>query len=307
MSRRKSRPQSLCHPAYWLTWVGIGLLWLTAQMPHRLRLALGRALGILLYHVARNRRHIATVNIDLCFPELDTAARRRLVRETMISNITGLLETALGWWGSDRHLRRMVRVEGLENVVAAKAQGRGVLLLGAHFTTLDFAGRLVSLFIEMDVIYRESKNVVIEHIIRKGRESVFGHVIERSDMRTVLRRLKAGDVVWYAPDQDYGRKHSVFAPFFGVTAATITGTARLARMNDSPVVFLTHYREPDGSYLLQFLKIPAEFPSGDDVADATLINHEIEMAIRRCPDQYMWVHRRFKTQPEGKALFYKRH
>lgn len=305
MSRR--RPQrTLAHPAYWPTWLGIGLLRLSVALPQPGRLALGRALGALLYRLAGARRHITEVNIGLCFPELAAAARQQRVRETFAANATGLLETALAWWASDRALAPLLRIEGMAHLEAAQARGRGVLLLGAHFTTLDLAGRLLALSTDFDVIYRRAKNPVMDRIIRRNREQFFGHVIERGDIRQILRCLKAGRTVWYAPDQDYGRRHSVFAPFFGVSAATITATARLARMNGSPVLFMGYYREADGHYRLVIEPPLSGFPSGDDAADAATVNRVLEAAIRRQPAQYMWVHRRFKTRPAGEASPYQR-
>lgn len=304
MARHRSSPRSLAHPRYWLTWIGIGLLRASACLPQPARLALGRSLGYLLYRLARARRHITEVNIDHCFPELDRNARQALVRETLQDNAIGLLETALAWWASDATLRQMAHFEGTEHLEAAAAQGRGVLMLGAHFTTLDIGGRLARLHFDFDVIYRKSKNPVMDRLIRRNREKFFGRVIERSDIRQILRSLKAGHIVWYAPDQDYGRKHSVFAPFFGVPAASITATARLARMNQSPVLFISHYRDDNGHYRVSFSPVLADYPCEDEVVNASRINTAIEQSIRRRPSQYMWVHRRFKTRPEGEAPFY---
>ena len=304
MARHRSQPQSLAHPRYWLTWLGIGLLRASVCLPQSARLAIGRGLGRLLYRFARARRHITEVNIDHCFPELDRNARQALVRETLQDNATGLLETAMAWWASDSALRKITHFEGTEHLEAAAAQGRGVLMLGAHFTTLDIGGRLARLCVDFDVIYRKSKNPVMDRLIRQNREKFFGHVIERSDIRQILRSLKAGRIVWYAPDQDYGRKHSVFAPFFGVPAASITATARLARMNHSPVLFISHYRDDAGHYRVFFSPVLADYPNDDEIINAGRINTEIERAIRKRPSQYMWVHRRFKTRPEGEPPFY---
>ncbi|HEY9037242.1 MAG TPA: LpxL/LpxP family Kdo(2)-lipid IV(A) lauroyl/palmitoleoyl acyltransferase [Pseudomonadales bacterium] len=306
MARQHAAPRSLAHPRYWLTWLGIALLWLSARLPQSARLAAGRALGALLYRLAHARRHITEVNIDLCFPERDADARRQLVKDVFAANAIGLLETALGWWGTDRQLQPLLRVEGLDQLKAAQAEGRGVLLLGAHFTTLDLAGRLTCFCAPLDVIYRQSKNPVMDRLILNNRAKRFQHVIERSDIRQVLRSLKDGHIVWYAPDQDYGAKYSVFAPFFGIPAASITATSRLARMNQSPVFFFSHYREADGHYRLAFTPLEAGFPADDDVVNATVVNRIIERAIRQHPEQYMWVHRRFKTRPEGEPSFYRK-
>lgn len=303
MSRRRKH-HSIVHPVYWPTWAGIGLLRLTVFLPQSLRLALGRTLGTLIHRLAKARRHITEVNIDHCFPGLDRPARQAMVKETLQENAIGLLETAMAWWSSDETLRRITHFTGVEHLEAAKAEGRGVLMLGAHFTTLDIGGRLARLCSDFDVIYRASKNPVMDRLICRNREKFFGHVIERSDIRQILRCLKSGRIVWYAPDQDYGRKHSVFAPFFGVPAASITATARLARMNRSPVLFIRHCRDANGHYHVDFSPVLADYPGDDEVENATRINREIERGVLRCPTQYMWVHRRFKTRPEGEPPFY---
>ena len=221
------------------------------------------------------------------------------MRRVFTSTGIGAVETAIAWFGDIERYRGRVTLDGLEALTAAQQRGRGVMLIGAHFATLDLAGALLSQAVELDVIYRYNKNPVIERAMRHGRERRFNGVIERSDTRTVLTRLKEGRTVWYAADQDYGRKVSLFAPFFGVPAATITATARFARFNASPAVFISHFRNVQTrTWSLHLREIDA-FPSGDDAEDARRINAVIECEIRRQPDQYLWLHRRFKTRPVG--------
>jgi Kdo2-lipid IVA lauroyltransferase/acyltransferase len=296
---------TLFAPRYWPTWVGIGAMRLTAALPLRFQFAIGRLLGAAFYRVARRRRHIASTNLELCFPELDAKQRQRLVRAVFRSTGIGAVETAIAYFRPLEPLKPRVEVEGIEHLNAAKAEGRGVILIGAHFATLDLAGGLLALFTDIDVMYRRSKNPVAEYVMRRGRHQHFEAVIERGDTRAVLRRLQANRTIWYAADQDYGRKHSVFAPFFGQPAAAITATSRLARFNGSPALFLSHFRdEASLTWSLHFSPILEGFPSGDDVADATRINALIEQEIRRHPEQYLWIHRRFKTRPEGEARPY---
>ncbi len=152
----------------------------------------------------------------LCFPELEPTARNELVRRIFESSGIGAVETAIAWFGNLQRYRQRTSIEGLDVLTAAQQRGRGVLFVGAHFATLDLAGALLSRATDLDVIYRYNKNPVIEHVMRRGRERRFSGVIERGDPRKVLTRLKEGHTVWYAADQDYGRKVSVFAPFFGV-------------------------------------------------------------------------------------------
>jgi KDO2-lipid IV(A) lauroyltransferase len=262
-------------------------------------------LGDLLYRFGAARRHIAATNLTLCFPELDNTARARLLRAVFRSTGIGAIETAIAWFREPSRYAARLDVSGLEHLLSAQRQGKGVLLIGAHFATLDMAGALLSLVADIDIMYRYNKNPVIEWLMRRGRERLFGGVIERSDTREVLRRLQAGRTVWYAADQDYGRKVSVFAPFFGVSAATITATARFARFNDSAVLFFSHFRDERARrWSIHFSAPIDDYPCGDDVADATRINGMIEAEIRKHPAQYLWLHRRFKTRPEGEARPY---
>jgi Kdo2-lipid IVA lauroyltransferase/acyltransferase len=290
-----------------LTFLGIGMIRLLALLPVRAQFRLGSLLGRLVYYIAPRRRHIAETNIALCFPELDADAQRALIKAIFRSTGISAMETAMAWFNDPEDYRSRVTVEGLEHLQAAQAQGRGVLLIGAHFATLDLAGCLVALFADFDVMYKRSKNPIIENSMRKGRERHFGAVIERRDTRQVMRRLRQGRTIWYAADQDYGRQHSVFAPFFGQQAATIVAASRLARLNDSPALLISHFRdERRCTWSLRFSPIIDGFPSGDDVADATCVNAMIEAEIRRHPEQYLWLHRRFKTRPEGEEKPYRK-
>jgi KDO2-lipid IV(A) lauroyltransferase len=295
---------NLAAPRYWLTWLGVGVMWLVARLPLPLQFALGSAIGAVGYRFARSRRHIARTNIGLCFPELGERARDDLVRQVFTSTGIGAVETAIAWFGDIARYRDRVTFDGLDALAAAQQHGRGVVLIGAHFATLDLAGALLSQAVELDVIYRYNKNPVIEWAMRHGRERRFKGVIERSDSRMVLTRLKEGHTVWYAADQDYGRKVSVFAPFFGVSAATITATARFARFNASPTVFISHFRDVRTRTWSLHLRAIDAFPSGDDATDARRINAVIESEVRRHPDQYLWLHRRFKTRPDGEPRPY---
>lgn len=225
-----------------------------------------------------------------------------------------LVETMWTWLGNKHkdpaHLSRC-DFTGLEILEAAHREGRGVLLVGAHLMALDAitpalsAAMQKSVVGQIDVIYRYNKNPLFERTMVRGRGRLFPRVIEREDARGILQSLQDGRVLWYAADQDYGAKHSVFAEFFGVPAATITGTARLARFRNSPVVVMSQYRDvANHRWSVQFEPGPANFPTGDQIADATAINELIETAVRRAPEQYLWLHRRFKTRPEGEARIY---
>ena len=291
---------------YLPTYLSIGLLWLISHLPYKIQLKIGTVLGLLLLKLAGNRRHIAEVNLNLCFPDLNKQEIQALLRKVFISHGIGFIEMGLAWWHTPSTFKNRIEIQGLEHFEAAHSQNKGVVLLGAHFTTLDLAGTLLRKYIDVDPMYRKVKNPVFEHFMKKGRERNFTHLIDRSDIRKVLKTLKSGRTVWYAPDQDYGTKRSVFAPFFGINAATIKATTRFAKMNGSPLIMFSHYRKDDGSgYILLLSPVIKNYPTGDDIKDATLINNILEKAIRQKPDQYMWTHRRFKSRPENQPNFYK--
>jgi len=246
--------------------------------------------------------------LRLCFPELGETERDELELQVFEGMGIAVFETLWTWLGNQHndpeHVSR-TRIEGLDILRAAKNEGRGVLLIGAHLMALDTIAAGLARKITVDVIYRYNKNPVIERLMVNGRSRYFPNVIEREDARGILQSLKDGNILWYAADQDYGAKHSVFADFFGVPAATITGTARLAKFRGSPVVIMSQYRDRAAhSWLVRFERGPENYPSGNAQADAQSINDAIEQAVRRSPEQYLWLHRRFKTRPEGQPKIY---
>ena len=298
-------PEELFKPKHWPAWALLGILRLITLMPYAVQIQIGKLLGLVLYTLARDRRIVTTTNLRLCFPNLNEEELKELTKKTILSNGIGLIETAMAWWTDPKKMDHLIHIEGLEHWSGAVQQGKGVILVGGHFTTLDLAGSLLSLYIDVDPMYRKTKNPVFEWNIKTNREKHFKHLIERSDIRRTLKTLKEGRTLWYAPDQNYGAKHSVFAPFFGIEASTITATTRFAKLNDSPLILFSHFRNEDGSgYTLKLSPVIEDFPTGNERSDAMRINKMIEEEIRQQPDQYMWVHRRFKTRPEGEEALY---
>ena len=228
-----------------------------------------------------------------------------MVRDIFTANGIGFFEIAWAWWANIDDIKNRYDIEGLEHIEAAKVDGSGVLLVGAHFVHLDLCGLMTNHSTPMSAIYRKNNNPVFEYIITKGRERFFEHVIERSDMRNIVRKLREGKTIWYSPDQDFGRDQAVFAPFFGIEAATLVSTSRLAKMGRAKPVGIAHYRDPiTHRYRIVISPVDTAFPTGDDYQDAVIINTMLEKAIRMQPEQYMWVHRRFKTRPEGEPSLY---
>ena len=257
-------------------------------------------LGKLAYYLARYRRHIVDINLSICFPEMSTADRKKLNRDVFRSAGISIIETGLVWLRSPQIFNNLVEIQGLEYLEKALEQKKGVVLVGMHFSTLDFCGAILANYCKFDVMYRSNKNPLIEAIMTRGRIQNFSDAIERKDIRSLLKSLKRGNAVWYGPDQDYGRAHSVFVPFFGYPTATISATSRIADISKSPVILLTHYRlKDDKNYQICLSKPLKNFPSGALVLDASRINEQVEKAIQRAPEQYWWLHRRFKTSPKG--------
>jgi len=298
-------PEKL-RPRYWAAWSSLIGLRLLSLLPYRLLLGVGRLLGRVLYHASPDRREIARINLRLCFPQMPEHARERLLRANFESLGIAVCETAMAFFWDDRRLAPLVHVEGLEHLQQAIAQGRGVILLTCHMTHLEVSGHLLALHETISLMYREHKNPLMDQAIRESRAARAHDTVERNDVRTMIRELRRGHAVWYAPDQNYGgTTQVVFVPFFGVPALTVTTTARLAQMTGAAVVPFFPIRLDDGSgYRIRLLPALADFPSGDEVSDTLRINQMVEQAIVEAPEQYLWVHRRFKTRPAGEARIY---
>ncbi|KAF1069791.1 MAG: Lipid A biosynthesis lauroyltransferase [Pseudomonas citronellolis] len=306
MDRPRFSPRFL-HPRYWLLWLGLGVLWLIVQLPYALLLRLGSGLGALMYRVVGSRRAIAARNLELCFPELDEAARTRLLKANFASTGIAFFEMAMSWWWPRARLARLAHIEGLEHLRQAQAEGKGVILMALHFTTLEIGAALLGQVQTIDGMYREHDNPVFDFVQRRGRErhNLDATAIEREDVRAMLKVLRAGRAIWYAPDQDYGIKQSVFVPLFGISAATVTATTKFARLGRALVLPFTQERLADGSgYRLVVHPPLQDFPGESEEADCLRINQWVEQEVRRLPAQYLWAHRRFKSRPEGEPRLY---
>ncbi len=293
-------------PGTWPMWLIFGLFRLAVLLPLPPQKTLGRGIGRLFRLLGRRRARIVRINIDLCFPKLSPHQRNDLVRAHFEAFGIGLLELAFGWWASSQRVQTLVELHGIEHLRQAYAQSRGVILLSAHFTTLEIGGRFLAEAapdLPLKAFYRPSDNPVLEYLMRKNRHARFGEPIPRDDMRGLLRALRHGEIIWYASDQNFGHKGGVFAPFFDIPAATNTVTSRLAAGGAIVVPFFT-YRLPNGRYMQIIEPALDHFPSGDPVTDATRINALITKWVHRAPEQYFWAHRRFKDRPGDEPRFY---
>jgi len=298
--------RALLAPRHWLAWLGVGVIRAVARLPYRALMALGGALGWLIQRVPSARRTVAETNIALCFPELDGGAQATLVDAHLRDLGLMLMEFALGWLGSERAITRVpITIEGLEHLEAARAQGRGVLLVGGHFSHLELCARLVSRRIRIAGMYRKMDSAVFEWMVLRARLGYADAMFDKDDIRGTVKYLKAGGTLWYAPDQDMRSKDNAFVPFFGMPAATITATHHLARLSDAAVIPFFHRRLPDGQGYALRLGAPLEnFPGPSASDDTARINACIEQMVREAPEQYLWVHKRFKTRPPGAPSIY---
>jgi KDO2-lipid IV(A) lauroyltransferase len=297
----------LLAPHYWPTWAGIGLLRLLALLPFAWVVNVGGVLGQLLRLVATRFVRTARRNLELCFPELDREARERLLDRHFASLGVALLEVPLAGWSSAERIARLTQVEGREHLEAAKAMGRGVILLTAHFTTMELAGRVIASVTPVGFLYRPTSNAVLAYALSRFRTAHGGHPIPFDDIRAFIGALRDKECVWYAPDQSYRKKGAEMVRLFGIPAATNTRTSRLARMTGAPVLPYFLQRLPGTQGYRAVIHPPLEnFPSDNAVADTERFNHLIEAQVRLVPEQYLWIHRRFKGLTEDYPDYYGR-
>ena len=292
-------------PRYWPVWLGLLLLRLLCLLPYRAALATGAGMGRLLHAVAGERRAIVRLNLGLCFPELSSAERDNLARRHFEAMGMSVIEMGLGRWASDAKLEALTTIRGLEHIREPLDRGQGVILLSAHFTTLEISGRVLRLLIPpYDAVYRKNRSQFITELQRTGRERSADSTIEKRDIKSMVRSLRAGRAVWYAPDQSYNRKGSEVIEFFGVPCMHTTATSTLARLGRAVTVPYFPRRTADGRYEIDILPPLENFPSDDPVADTRKYIEAIETHTRRCPEQYFWLHRKFKNLPPGYPDFY---
>lgn len=287
-------------PRYWPLWCGIVVMRLIVLLPQSGRMAIGRFLGRLVKRLAGDRRQVADRNLALCFPELDDTARERLLEKHFESIGMGIVELGMSWWCSDRYFDSITTVNGLEHIQAALEKGQGVLILSGHFATTEVAGRAIrNSMPPIAAMYRPSNNPLTDQIMRRCRGMSISQLITKTGVRQLLKVLKANRPVWYAADQAYNRKGTVLVPFFGEPATTNTAISQISKVSKAPVVpFFPLRRENGKHYSIEILPALDNFPSGDDAADAIRINQILETQIRKAPEQYYWVHRRFKGRPK---------
>ena len=292
--------KALLQPRYWAGWLLYGFLRLLLLLPYPWLFHLFSFIGYKLGPLFKSRRAIVRRNAELCFPEFSATEQETFIDDVIANTIIGFLETLYGWFGSEKYIRQHSRIEGLELVEEAIANGQGVILISGHFSSLDISGRIFSLHHSTSTSYKPNKNALLNFIINHHRGQHYDNLIEKREMRRMLKTLKNKEVIWYATDQDFGRKDSVFAPFFGVETATLATLARLTQLSGAKALQYHYYREGTAKDLQYVIRLENAYPQGfsrDDVANATQLNQVLEESVREHPEQYFWVHRRFKTRP----------
>ncbi|QXF33339.1 lipid A biosynthesis lauroyl acyltransferase [Photorhabdus luminescens] len=306
MIQAPSFQRSLLHPRYWPTWFGICLLYLLVLLPYPVIYWIGTRLGRFSMRFLKKRAKVAERNLELCFPDMSQEKRNALLIRNFESVGMGIFETGMAWFWPDWRIERWFKVTGRENIQKIQTTGQGIIVIGIHFLTLELGARILGLLNPGIGVYRPNDNPVMDWLQTWGRLRSNKYMLDRKDVKGMIRCLKNGEIVWYAPDHDYGPRKSVFAPLFAVEhAATTTGTSILVRLADPAMIPFTPRRLPDGKgYELIIQPAVAGFPKDDEVKAAAFMNKVVEQEILQAPDQYMWLHRRFKTRPKGMPSLY---
>jgi len=285
--------------------LGVLILWLIHFLPFRMIVALGNGIGSLIYLVAAERRRVGKINLKLCFPEKSDEARTRLMRDHFKMFARGLIERSILWWASAEYISSLIRVEGVEHFEAVA--GHPSILLTPHFVGMDAGGQWIAQHADTVCMYANQKNVYLTELLLKKRARFRTQLLysRQQGLRPIIKGMRAGMPFIYPPDQDQGVKDGAFISFFGVPAATMTSVSRIAQMTGAKVVpSITRVLPGGQGYVLTFYPAWENYPSGDELADARRMNEFIEQRVREMPEQYFWLHKRFKTRPEGEQKYY---
>lgn len=297
MAKQSTLDKNILHflgPKHWLTWLGMGIAYALSFLPWFIQKFLGKALGNLHRALSPNRRHICDVNLHMCYPEMTIKERQSLTKAHFESMGIGVFEMFATWFQDRSKTISKVSFHNEDVVEKALSKGKGCIIIGAHFSSIDLCGTHMARYIDVHPIYKLQRNPVMNWVMERQRRKIFSKTIERRNVREVIKSLKQNKAVWYAVDQDYGRKNSVFAPFYGHECATISHISRLAKSTQAAILLYDYGRTEKG-YFLSLTELE-DYPTGDEVQDATKINQLIEQQIEPKKAQYFWSHRRFKTQ-----------
>jgi len=285
---------------YAFSWIIYSIIWIMAQLPYRLLILIGKGLGKFIRLVLKSRRKVVAINLDICFPDLNPIEKSTLINQHFSELGIMVTQTIKAFLGSTKNIEASAIVKGGEHIEACLEKGQGILLVAGHFTSLDIGGKILCNKYPIAGMYRPHKHPLTEYIVTKSRLKYATKMFKRDELRPIIKHLKAGGILWYAPDQDYRRGQSEFVPFFDRKASTITATHQMARLSKCQVLFFHVERNGQSPYYTLTVSPPIEnFPTKDPIADTTKVNQGIEKMVVKNPEEYLWVHKRFKTVPEG--------
>jgi KDO2-lipid IV(A) lauroyltransferase len=291
-------------PMYWLIWMGFGVLWLITRLPLAVILRVGDIVGLILYKLGGSRLEIGRRNLELCYPEKPVVEREAILRQCFKHCGHGLFLSGIVWWSSPKRIKRLCRIEGLQPVIDAVANGEKVLLVIPHNTCLEMSSVGVTEFFKFNVLFRVHNNPMWEYVAGKGRMRHNVRLFARKEVKEFLQSLETESMAAIAPDQDLGANRSVFVPFFGIQTATVPSVSDFANSTGAKVAFVDYYMDEDNTFVARCGGVLDNFPTDDNVADTARLNAILEESVRKHPEQYLWLHRRFKTRPEGEANLY---
>ncbi len=293
-------------PKYWPLWFAIGLLRLTTLLPLSMLQSTGSVLGIFLYRIVPSRRRAARINLKQAYPDFSDKEIDALNKKAFRSLGISVFETGIAWFTKSKKLQKLCQIEGKEHLDQAMAKNKGVLLLTGHFTTLEMGGHLIGTYVDKyNAVFKKAHSPLFNALMVHYRSKMGDELIETRNVRAIIRGLKSGHATWFGPDQDFGDQDLVFTPFLGGIASTLTATAKIAKMTGAAVVpFYPVRMEKGKGYKLIVLPALDNFPSGDIEADSARVNKTIEDMVYACPEQYLWSHKRFKTQADRKTNIY---
>lgn len=293
---------SFLHPKYWLLWLWFALLWLVGRLPLRAIRALGSATGMLVYKVAKSRRKVALRNLELCFADKTLQEREKIAKDSFASAGMALWESGLIWFGRRSRIQKLHTIEGIEHL--NRENGQAILMLAMHNSCLEMAYGPLALSHKLKILFRVHNNPFWEYVAQKGRNRYNLELVSNKRVSRFIDYLNSGETGVIAADHDLGRKNSIFVPFFGIPTATVTTPSTLAQSTNAKVVFSCGYRTRNG-YVIKLSPV-SNFPTQDVNADIIRFSALVEEHVRQHPGEYIWMHRRFKTRPEGEDSFYKK-
>jgi len=285
---------------YAFSWIVFFIIWLIAQLPYKILILLGKGLGKFVQLVLKSRRKVVATNLGICFPNLNKTQTNTLINQHFSELGMMLTQTIKAFLGSTKNIEKTAIIMGGEHIEQCHKSNQGILLVAGHFTSLDMGGKILCQKYPIAGMYRPHNHPLTEYIVTKSRLKYATKMYKRDELRPIIKHLKSGGILWYAPDQDYRRGQSVFVPFFGKQAATITATHQMARLSKCKVLFFHVQRNNKSPHYTLTISPPMEnFPSKDPILDTTRVNQGVEEMVKRNPAEYLWVHKRFKTAPEG--------